>query len=438
MFKKSLVFFVSLSFSVMAAEEKMTTPTPAVPVTPVDTAYGVRNPDFKIEPFAQLQGWGVYSMNRATQNDGDAGFDKADQRANFFLRRARLGFRGKPYKDLTYTLSLYYDNAGHDSMASTRATTNPSTVNGRSTDVTKGVAAVGLWDSFLTWKVSKSDLFHVTAGYFRPQISRESLTAAFNVNSFEKAVSQNYVRQAVIGRGFGRSTGINAGGSKYADGLGINYNVGIFNKVTTPGSYTSGTTTVNLGESQGDENSLVYVGRMAVTFGDPEMEKYGLGYNQNYFGKRKGVTIAVNGSTQDGTPTYKENKVIGGDILFNYNNWNIDSEFFWIYKKGNGQDSYARSRTGHFRMGYNIPLNNGTILEPSALVSGFYGEQGSDYTGRDMVVDVGLNWYLDQNKYKFYVHYVKQDGDGNNLEHRDGPTGYHYGDYAGVGFTLQI
>lgn len=405
--------------------------------TPTDTAYGIKNPDFKINPFAQLQGWGVYSMERSAQNDGDNGLDKADQRANFFFRRARLGFRGTPYKDLSYTLSLYYDNAGHDSMAATRATTNPNTTDGRRTQVS--IATVGLWDSFLTWKVSQSDMFHITAGYFRPQISRESLTAAFNVNSFEKAPSQNYVRQSVIGRGFGRGTGINFGGMKHNDGFGINYNVGAFNKVTTGGTRESDDQ--RLGETQGDQNSLVYVGRFAMTFGDPEMEKYGLGYNINYFGKRKGLTVAVNGSTQERTPVYKANKVIGGDILFNHGSWNVDGEFFYIYLKDIGQKDYARARTGHFRVGYNIFLKNGTILEPAAMVSGFYGEPGSDNIGRDTVYDVGLNWYLDQNKYKFYVHYVKQDGDGDNLVHSpgtDGTDGYHFGDYAGVGLTLQI
>jgi hypothetical protein len=439
--KKSVVsFLLAYSFTAFAVEkpEEATQVKPIQP--PVDLAYALKNPDFKIDPFAQLQGWGVYSVNRATQNDGDAGLDKADQRANFFFRRARIGFRGKPYKDLSYTLSLYYDNAGHDSMAATRGTSNPSVTNGRQTDVTRSVAAVGVWDSFVTWKISKSDIFHVTAGYFRPQISRESLTAAFNVNSFEKAPSQNYVRQSVIGRNFGRASGINFGGSTYENKFGLMYNVGAFNKTTTAGSYTTGSpsSTVTLGESQGDENSLVYVGRLALTFGDAEMEKYSFGYNINYFGKRKGITVAVNGSSQDRTPVYRENKVIGGDILFNWGAWNIDSEYFWIYKKGNGEANYSKARTGHFRIGHNFFLNNGTVLEPAAMVSGFFGEKGSDYTGRDTVYDVGLNWYLDQNKYKFYVHYVMQDGDGNNLVHRDGATGYHYGDYAGVGMTLQI
>ena len=72
------------------------------------------------------------------------------------------------------------------------------------------------------------------------------------------------------------------------------------------------------------------------------------------------------------------------------------------------------------------------------MVSGFYGEDGADYTGRDLVIDAGINWYLDQNRYKLYLHYVSQDGDGSNLVHKDGNNGYHYGDYAGVGITLQF
>lgn len=394
--------------------------------------YGIKNPDLKIEPYAQLQGWAVHSLERNSQNDTDPGLDKASPRTNFFFRRARLGFRGKPYKDLSYVLSLYYDNAGHDSQSSTRATTLPATTSGNSTDVTKGPATVGLWDSYLSWKLSEGDMFHVTAGYFRPQISRESITAAFNVNSFEKAPSQNYVRQAVIGRGFGRGTGINVGGLSET---GLNYNLGVFNKVTT--GEKVGTST--LGETQGsDSNSLVYVGRAAYSFGDKEMDKYGLGYAINYFGKRKGVTFALNGSSQDSTPLYKENKVIGGDMLFNWGPWNVDGEFFYLYKKGNGENSYSRARTGHIRAGHNFTLENGTILEPAVMFSGFYGEEGSDYTGRDNVFDVGVNWYLDQNRYKFYLHYVMQDGDGNNLEHKDGEKGYHYGDYLGLGLTLQF
>lgn len=72
------------------------------------------------------------------------------------------------------------------------------------------------------------------------------------------------------------------------------------------------------------------------------------------------------------------------------------------------------------------------------MVSSYFGEEGSDNTGRDTVYDIGLNWYLDENNYKLYVHYVNQDGDGSNIVHKDGTSGYHYGDFVGVGLTLQF
>lgn len=412
----ALLLSIFFSFAVAHAEEPQ-------------KKFTLKNPDLKIEPFVQLQGWAVYSLDRQAQVDEDSKLDGTDQRANFFFRRARLGFRGNPYENLNYVVTFYYDNAGHDSLAATRATTLPTTTNGRSTDVTKGVASVGLWDTFLSWKLQASDLFHVTAGYFRPQISRESITAAFNVGSFEKSPVQNYVRQSVIGRGFGRATGINVGGLTHGEGVGFHYNVGVFNKVTTG---------LTLGETQGDENSLVYVARAGITLGDAEMKQYSISYAENYFGRRKGATISLSGSTQDKTPSYLGNKVAGVDLLFNWNAWNISSEFFYLYVKPTGARDYKKSRVGQMRVGHNFYLSNGTVLEPTFLVSGFYGDRGAEYTGRDWVYDVGLNWFLDETKYKFYVHYVKQDGDGENLVARSGPNGYRYGDYAGAGVTLQF
>lgn len=389
-----------------------------------ESKFALKKADFNITTYAQMQGWGVYSLERSAQVDGDAGLDKVEQRSNIYLRRGRLGFKGQPYQNLNYVLSLYFDNAGHDSLSSSRGGTLPG--------ASGGPATVGLWDTFLTWKVAGSDMFNVTGGYFRPQISRESITAAFNVNSFEKAISQSYVRDAVIGRGYGRASGINLGGFQHEGNFGINYNVGIFNKVTT-GDDVNGN---DIAETEGSESSLVYVGRFAMSFGDPEMKKYGLGYTINYFGKRKGLTVALNGSTQDETPQYESNKVVGGDFLWNYNAINLDGEFFWIFKRNNGENGYSRSRTGHLRGGYNFYLNNGTVIEPSLMVSGFYGEEGADHIGRDLVVDAGVNWYLDENKYKFYLHYVMQDGDGDNMVYN--PTKYSYGDYIGLGLTLQI
>ena len=410
--------FTCLLLSVSPLALSQTTSSEPAPVAV--KKFAIKNPNLKIDPFIQLQAWGVRSLERRSQLDTDPKLDSAEQRTNMYIRRGRFGFRGKPYENLSFMVSLNYDNTGHDSLGATRGGTNPSST---------GSHTVGLWDSYLSWKVSESDLFHVTAGYFTPQISRESITSPFRISSFEQAPSHNYVRRSIIGRNYGRSTGINLGGLKYNDGFGINYNVGVFNKNTTGGTKA---------ETQGDDNSLVYVGRLAATFGDAEMSKYGLGYQTNFFGRRNGLTLALNGSTQERTQLYKANRAIGADMLFNYKNLNIDSEFFYLYKKGLGEDSYARGRAGHFRMSYNFHLENGTILEPAFMISSYFGEERSDNTGRDTLYDVGLNWYLDENNYKLYVHYVNQDGDGSNIVHKDGTSGYHYGDYVGVGLTLQF
>lgn len=47
--------------------------------------FALKNADFKIEPYAQLQGWAVYSFDRSAQNDADTALDKTDPRLNFFL-----------------------------------------------------------------------------------------------------------------------------------------------------------------------------------------------------------------------------------------------------------------------------------------------------------------------------------------------------------------
>ena len=190
-----------LSASVASAQDKVdaklpdgnevkpvATPTP-VPAAP--SSFALKTPNFAFQPFAQVQAWATYSRDRQAQLDATPQLETVEDRANFFFRRARIGIRGVPYQRLNYTLSFFYDNLGHDSLSNTRNATNPATGTGanlgRANDVTRSGATVGVWDAFLTWKLSEtSDLAHVTAGYFRPQISRESLTPAFSVSSLKK------------------------------------------------------------------------------------------------------------------------------------------------------------------------------------------------------------------------------------------------------------
>lgn len=280
----------------------------------------------------------------------------------------------------------------------------------------------------------------MTAGYLRPQISRESLTAAFNVNSFEKAISQNYVRQAVIGRGFGRGTGVNLGGLYKGKGWGARYNIGLFNRVTTGDTVTT-SPAATVGKSQGASASPVFVARSEFYLGDPEMEKYGLSLPHNFFGKRRGVTVAVNASHQERTPIYAGSRTLGADILANWGGFTFDTEAFLISYQSTTASGFATAQTGHVRLGYSIALANQTYLEPSLMASGYFGGDKSEFTGRDVQYDAGVNWYLDENRYKFYLHYVHQEASGSNLGFRPNTStrpGYDYGDYAGLGLTLQF
>ena len=70
------------------------------------TPFALKKPDFKIEPYAQLHGWAVHSIDRKAETNGRPGLDNVDSRTNFFFRRARVGFRGSPYKNLKYQLKL--------------------------------------------------------------------------------------------------------------------------------------------------------------------------------------------------------------------------------------------------------------------------------------------------------------------------------------------
>jgi hypothetical protein len=335
----------------------------------------------EFKPLFNFQGWGVHSE---------------DGRNNFYVRRGRVGVEATPYQNLLFVVSGTFDNTGLDAAGATR---------GRATQITNQGPELRLWDTFLSWKLTEGNAAFLTAGYMRPQLSRESITPAFRVNSFEKSIVQNYVRKSAVGREHGRTTGINLGGLLEQ---GLHYNFGVFNKLTTPNAGEE--------ESQGSPNSLVYVGRVAFNLGDPELTRYALILDRNFFGRRRGLTIAANGSYQGPTPDYQANATAGTDVLFNWDNWNVDGEFFWLYQRPAPGSGAERSRTGHLRVGHNFLVKNGTVIEPSLMLAQYQGEV------RDRVIDVGMNWYLDGYRYKLYTHFVKQEP--------------RFGDYFGAGVNL--
>ncbi|MCX7760166.1 MAG: OprO/OprP family phosphate-selective porin [Hydrogenothermaceae bacterium] len=390
----------------------------------------------ELEIFFMNQLWAVYTMDRVEKGT------KYDNRTDFFLRRSRVGFQGKINEDLSWRVWFAYDNVGLDPHTGLAKNNNIGLVGANS-----GNTQFYLWDAYFTYTLNPKWV-NITVGYFRPQVGRESITAGFEVNSFEKALTNFYPRQHIVGTGPGRETGINIGGLYNDDKtkLGLNYNFGIFN-------------TDKFNSGSGGDN-LLYTARVAVSYGDPEMKKYGLGYKVNYFGKRNGVTVAFNyayqGRGQDTNSfplapsvwstylnanvpkiQFKNNQLLGIDILANYKDFNFNFEYDELKRNFDVSKLDYKDKVWHVRAGYNFTLPNKTVLEPAITYAEWKGDATSlNGNGKYKVTDIGLSWYIKQNNLKFNLHYVNQDGSANSAYAGTDATKNKAGDYIGVGLQL--
>ncbi len=374
-----------------------------------------------IRPFLMLQSWGVYTRNEQIASGTPAVLMPVDDRANFFFRRARLGFKGEPQYRIRYTLVLFYDNLGKDELTGVRGTGNNE-------------AIFGIWDAFVQWKVfANQDYLNLTAGYFRPQVSRENLTSAWEVNSFEKAVSQLYVRRHLVERNHGRASGINLGGLRLGTNSSWYYNLGVFNTTNTS------TDPATIGNSSGIRWSPLWAGRISFSYGDPEMTQYSVAHEINYYNQRRGLTWSWYAAHQGATDLFMRSQIIGTDLLFNFDNLNLDAEINRLYRRytHGRRQAYA----GHIRGGINIDLSPKFLLEPALMWSFFRSNQvatGNAFTGRDQTWDVGLNFYWQKTRFKTNIHYVWQAGKGNNLYTQQNGRQVAKGDYLGLGLQFII
>jgi len=395
--------------------------------------------NLKIKPVIGLQLWSSYTMGAEKYNITTGLYEKVDNRLNFQIRRTRLGIKGQAYKQLKFNLTAALDLVGRDLLAGTEGGGN----NGASPNFR-------IWNAWVQWKINaKSEAFNLTFGYFVPQIGRESITAALRSTSMEKSWSQNYLRRHLTGIGPGRAVGMNLGGLFYEEDqkVAISYDVGIFNPVFE--SYG--------GNSIGDDYAPLLVGRVAFHFGDPEFDKYTFGHKVNYFGKRKGLTLAIAGATQGKTDLFTQNQAFGIDLLFNWKAFNIDGEWTYIKRGGailnadSASDFIVNANTGYARMSYNITMKNQFILEPVLMLVQFNGplsfEEQTDalnvssLSGREQIVNIGFNLYPNPDL-KISLHYNFRNADAgelsagvniNNYFYQSGVGAIHRGDWLGLG-----
>lgn len=362
----------------------------------------------KIEPLFQLQLWSSYTMGQEVFNDEDGKYEPVDDRFNVLLRRGRFGLRGQPFEFLHFTAIAAFDGVGKDLH---------SAMIGQSNNLSS--PRIFLWDAFVQWKILKnSEALYLTGGYFRPQLSRESITSAWAVNSMEKAMSQSYIRNHLVGYGHGRAAGLNLGGLFFqkTGKCGLGYNLGVFNPIYQ----------VQASNSTGNNFAPLLVGRAMLWLGDPEQGEYGISYQINHFGKRKGLSLAGGGAWQGETDKFTRSAAASADALFNWGPLNLDAEWNGMWRAGSRfvgstGDEHLRyftafSQTWHARAGYNIPFAKQYFLEPVFMVMHFSGakdglEQGDAYAagtslGTETTYDLGINWYLRENKLRVLLHYT--------------------------------
>lgn len=360
------------------------------------------NPGAALKASAMLQLWSTYTIGQEVYDANAQSYRRVDDRLNIYFRRARLLMRGEPYHGFKYYLSMHFDQAGHDLLSATQGPTN------------NAEPSVGIWDVFIQWQLPVGkDQLHLTAGWFRPQFQRESITTGWGVSSLEKAMSQNYVRTHLTGRGPGRAAGINLGGMVKGNKLSLLYNAGIFNPLLTG---------LN-GNSVGRQFSPLLTGRLSLAIGDPDMEQYGIAYGTNYFNERKGISIDLNIAGQGATDQFWRAAAWGPGVLLNYGRWNIDGEWMFLQRQGRRDDAglfTARTGTGHIRAGYNIPVGK-FMLQPSAMMMRFKGAMDASgqadarllrfSSGSEQTLDFGLNYYLRKRDMVIQLHYTLHSGD---------------------------
>lgn len=394
--------------------------------------------DFKFDIRMMVQLWTLYTIDQQLYNEELGGYERVDDRLNTNLRRARLVMKGKPYPQLKYTVAMYYDLAGRDLLSASIGGSNPAQPN------------VGIWDAFFQYQLIKErQSVWLTGGWFRPQMQRESITSGWSVNSFEKSMSQNYLRRHLVGTGPGRAAGLNIGGLLQGDQLGVNYNLGVFNPLTTSPE----------GRTVGKEFAPLITGRAVIYLGDPELTEYKIGYEINTFNQRKGISLDFNGAYQGQTDLFTEAIAFGPGFLLNWGALNFDGEWMFMSRSGTRDLANDQSRsfdyssnTGHLRIGYNILVGK-YMMEPVFMAMQFNGGTSSEeqddaksigaFSGKEQTYDAGINFYFDRRNLKLMLHYTWRSGDPgaaaagaqvNQFFNQSGIGAIRRGNWVGLGF----
>jgi hypothetical protein len=385
----------------------------------------------KIEPIAALQVWATYTMGAEVYRPDEAKYEQVDDRLNFQLRRSRFGFKGNVGDRVKFNFTVAADLVGRDLLAGTDGGAN----NGPSPQVR-------LWNAYVQWRLSReNEKSYLVAGYQIPQIGRESITSALRSSSMEKAWVQNYLRRHLVGTGPGRAVGLNLGGLFLKEKLSWGYDIGVFN----PSMQAYGNNSV------GDVYSPLLTGRLVAYFGAPESKAYTTNHKLNYFGERRGLSLALAGAWQAKGDVFQDNYAYGFDFLGDYDGWSMDGEYMVLGRRGY-EDISTAAQTAYLRLSYTLKVGE-YWLEPSGMLAQLAGPLSaadqsaaaalSAFAGEERVFDLGSNFYFTPNL-KLSMHYTFRKGDAgvagagatvNNYFFQSGVGPILRGDWLGLGLV---
>lgn len=382
-----------------------------------------------------MQLWSTYTTDQKLYNADNQQFEAVDDRLNFLLHRSRVGLKGSYGSQWVYDFIGSLDFVGQDVLAGTVGGAN----NGAS-------PRFRIWNALIQYKAfEKSEGLYFTMGYQSPQLSRESITSPFAVNSFEKAWSQNYIRRHVTGTGPGRIVGVNIGGLTDTETtqFALNYDLGLYNPRYTDFG----------GNSSGSMHSVLFTYRLGTHFGDPESTKYSRGHKFNYKGQRQGISLAVSGSFEGATSLRPKNTSFGVDLLANFGNFNLAGE--WMQLISEKDQFRSTANTGFIRLssyqeieekGFELVATYVFLSGPTDLLAQSEALTLGAFSGLDNYLELTLNYYLDP-KIRLSLSSTLRNGDAgaadpttvnNNYFQQGGVGTIQKGDYLGFGllFTL--
>ena len=361
----------------------------------------------KLKVSGGFQWWNVYTQHQGSFDEQLHDMIYYDN-FNSLIRRARLQLATEPAHQLDVRVQLSADQIGKDDR---------SAVYGGGSNQTMKVSVLELYARLKLFQ--NTPALYITFGLQRPIIGRETIVSAFSTSSFEKSVSQYYLRNHVTGRNNGRLVGANLGGVIRLShrSLNLQYDLGLF---STPKFYF---------EDDFLTTRPLLSARVAISIGADLPIKYSTSLSSHAFDNKQGLTFGTSYSRQGQSDLFSSNTSWGFDFQWKHHMLNLDGEYKFLSRSGHIPATAVNTsgHTGFFRSSISFPIAIDQIIEPALMYTFFTGATevrdvaianrlNSD-SGLHHLTELCLNFHI-SSKVKTSIFYIIDRGSIAHLENQ--------------------